>query len=366
MTGHIKAETLRAWLEEGRPVQIIDVRNGEDRAQWSIPGSLHIDAYAALSAGQPSVLAQAALPVDCPIVTVCNRGVMSERAAEEISARGLAVLSLTGGMKAWSLAWNIAEHSLKNARVIQVRRTGKGCLSYLIISGGEAVVIDASLPAEVYLALAGRHGARIRQVVETHIHADHLSRSRNLAGKSGAELLLPAQDRVRFPYNPIVDGAICQFGSARLKAIATPGHTMESMCYFLDGEALFTGDTLFISGVGRPDLHADPEQARDRAAVLYRSIQRLLTLPSTALVFPGHMSVPAEFDGVPISATLGGIAGGLHRWMDSETEFVDHVMARIPTAPPNYERIVELNEQGQPPEGDPTDLEAGANRCAVL
>lgn len=366
MTEYMDAETLREWLAEKRPVQVIDIRSAEDRAQWSIPGSIHVDAYEALRQGRRSPLTQVELAMDVPIVTVCNLGRMSVRAAAELGARGFAVVSLRGGMKAWSLAWNVAEIALRGGiRVTQVRRTGKGCLSYLLCHGGEAVVIDAALPEEVYLSLAEERGARIRYVMDTHIHADHLSRSRSLAEISGAELLMPPQDRALFAYRPIADGEIVLFGGAGLKAMATPGHTMESTSYVLDGEAVFTGDTLFTGGVGRPDLHADPAEARARGALLYRSEQQLFGLGAGVLVFAGHTGEPAPFDGVPLVATLGEVAERLRGWFDSEGEFIERVLARIPPAPPNYERIVECNERGELPAGDPTDLEAGANRCAV-
>src|SRR5207244_1181298 len=107
-----------------------------------------------------------------------------------LQARGFEAFPLAGGMKAWSLAWNTAEIPAKDgsARILQIRRTGKGCLSYLVGSKAEALVIDASLPPEVYLELASRHGFRIRYVLDTHIHADHLSRGRSLAEQAGAIL----------------------------------------------------------------------------------------------------------------------------------------------------------------------------------
>ena len=128
-------------------------------------------------------------------------------AAEQLRQRGIDAFPLAGGMKSWSLAWNTAELVLGNTTVVQVRRTGKGCLSYLIGSGSEAVVIDASLEPAVYLRLADQHGWSIRYVLDTHVHADHLSRSRALAEAAGAKLLLPAQKRVRFAFTPIEDGA---------------------------------------------------------------------------------------------------------------------------------------------------------------
>src|SRR4051812_27308100 len=101
MPEHVQANTLREWLEERRPVTVLDVRSDEDRLQWSIPGSLHINAYEALKAGSRTALSDIELPTDHPVVTVCNLGRMSERAAAELSARGIHALSLEGGMKAW-------------------------------------------------------------------------------------------------------------------------------------------------------------------------------------------------------------------------------------------------------------------------
>jgi rhodanese-related sulfurtransferase len=149
----IDAETLRAWLAEGKPVAVLDIRSAEDRAQWSIPGSLHFDAYTALKEGRPGALDRVAIPADRPIVTVCNKGIVSQIAAEVLQAKGAHVLSLDGGMQAWSLAWNTAEVAipLPDVRITQVRRTGKGCLSYLVGSGDSAAVIDASVDARVYM-----------------------------------------------------------------------------------------------------------------------------------------------------------------------------------------------------------------------
>src|SRR5436305_6642181 len=252
----IDVETLRTWLEEGRPVTILDVRPADQRAEWAIPGSVHIDAYRALNAHDPHALDAVDVADDAPVVRVCAAGRTSQLAAEQLAARGVPALSLEGGMKAWSLAWNTAEVPLEDpsVRVIQVRRTGKGCLSYLIGAGSEAFVIDGSLDPHVYLDLAKSHGWQITSVFDTHIHADHLSRSRQLAERSGAMLGLPDQQRVSYPFTAVRDGDKIALPALLLTALHTPGHTMASTCYFLNNAALFTGDTLFPTGVGRPDL----------------------------------------------------------------------------------------------------------------
>jgi glyoxylase-like metal-dependent hydrolase (beta-lactamase superfamily II) len=367
MSPQIEASTLRDWLDAHEPVTVVDIRTDDDYAQWAIPGSLHVNAYEALRNGESGALADLTLPIDRPVVTVCSAGRVSQTAADVLAKRGFDARSLAGGMKAWSLAWNAADVRVADpsVQVIQVRRTGKGCLSYIIGSGGDAAVIDPSVAPDVYRAIAQRHGWSIQHVIETHIHADPLSRAGELARQTGAAPRLPSQHRARFAFTPIADGESIRLAHATLRALATPGHTQESMSYVLNDVAVFTGDTLFTNGVGRPDLHADPDAARHRARTLFASLTRLQQLPSDLLVLPAHTSEPIAFDGRAVVARLDDVARWLPGWMASESAFVERLTSNLPPTPPNFVRIVELNEAGEFPTGDPTDLEAGANRCAV-
>ena len=150
-----------------------------------------------------------------------------------------------------------------------------------------------------------------------------------------------------------------------LTAVRTPGHTPESTCYLLNNALLFTGDTLFPTSIGRPDLHANAQEGRARSLLLYHSLHKLLALPSETLVLPGHASQPVPFDGKPIGARLAEIdeqVGLLHA---TQSVFVETLLKRLPPTPPNYERIVTLNEVGLVADHDVTELEAGANRCAI-
>ena len=362
----ISTEGLRELLEQGAAVTVLDVRPAAERAEWSIPGSVHADAYDALRRGDPNALAHFHPSNGGRVVTVCAAGKTSMLAAERLRARGLDARSLEGGMRAWSLAWNSAEVPCpgSTARIVQLRRTGKGCLSYLIGSDGDAAVVDASLDPQIYHGVADEYGWRIRTVLDTHVHADHLSRARALAVDTGARLCLPTTDRVSFEYAPLKDGDTLRVGSAGLRVFHTPGHTPESACYLLNERALFTGDTLFLGAVGRPDLEASAEQARRRAHVLHASLQRLVSLPPETVVLPAHTSEPVAFDGRPISATLGDVQKRTSLLRETEEAFVSQILTRLPPTPPNHHRIVALNEAGTLPD-DPTALEAGANRCAV-
>jgi glyoxylase-like metal-dependent hydrolase (beta-lactamase superfamily II)/rhodanese-related sulfurtransferase len=361
----ISAETLRDWLEEGKEITVLDVRPQDQREEWSIPGSVYIDAYEKLKQHQTNALAGIKIPGDVPVVTVCAAGKTSKIAADLLKQNGQEVYSLEGGMKAWTLAWNTAVLKDGELTILQVRRTGKGCLSYIIASEGEAIVIDASVDVEVYLNLAQKNDWKIKYVLDTHLHADHLSRSPALAHTIGVPLYMPEQDKLVFPYNKFRDGDILEFGKFKLKAIHTPGHTMDSTTYIINKKFLFTGDTLFTDGVGRPDLKANQEQAKLRASLLYNSLQKLAGFSNETIVFPGHLSKPIPFDQKIISSPLGEIKRKITSLNLPEEEFVNNLISKIPPTPPNYFKVNEINKKGNIDGVDPKEIEAGANRCAI-
>ena len=363
-------ETLRQWMVDGAPVTVLDVRPLVDRSEWVIPGSIHVDAYDALWARDPHALDAAELPRDGTVVTVCAAGRTSLLASTLLRSRGISACSLEGGMRAWSGAWNLAEVTVavQGLRVIQVRRTGKGCLSYVVGAGAEATVIDASVRPEVYLRIAAANGWAITTLVETHVHADHLSRAHALHRATSARLILPAQHRVSFPHTAVTDGESWETGAAaaRMTALHTPGHTGESMCVLLGERWLFTGDTLFLDGVGRPDLEGGAGEAEARAHDLYRSLARIRSLSSGTAVLPAHVSAAIPFNRVPCASTLGEVEKRTPILAAGEAVFVRAILESLPPAPANFSRIAQLNERGEiPPPGEEADLEAGANRCAA-
>src|SRR5438128_187030 len=280
---HISVRELQDLLAAGRPVTIVDVRSLAD-VDWAIPGSTHVDAYRALKSGSTRPLAELNFAPG-PVVTVCGVGQTAAIATRMLRARGVEASTLEGGMHAWSLAWNVAQTKISGCEIVQVRRTGKGCLSYIVESEAEAIVIDASLDVAVYTELLRERKWRLVAVVDTHIHADHISRSRMLAEQVGVDLWLPAQERTRYRFRPILNGDHIPFGSKHLGALRSPGHTEESTSYLIDRAAAFTGDTLFLASVGRPDLEGGTRKERaSRARLLHASVVRLLELPDATLI----------------------------------------------------------------------------------
>lgn len=361
----VDAETLRTWLENKKQVFVLDVRPPSQREEWQIPGSHYLDAYKRLNEGDKTVLDEIEIPENAKVVTVCAAGRTSRIASDALKEKGFDAVSLEGGMKAWSKAWNVAQKEFPDFKVLQVRRTGKGCLSYIIFSNKEAIIIDASLPPAVYEELVHQHGLAVKYVIETHIHADHLSRSKQVADFFKAPLFLPVPNKVQFDYKPVTTDSSFIVGKITLKSLATPGHTLESYSFYIENNILITGDTLFTNGVGRPDLKADPAESRVKAGLLYHSLKRLVSLPDNVLILSAHTNKPVDFDGALITSTIGEAKKNISLLNSNENDFVNALLEKIPPTPANYLSIVEKNLTGSFSEFDSAELEAGANRCAI-
>ena len=173
-----------------------------------------------------------------------------------------------------------------------------GCLAeaaYYIESRGEAAIIDPLRETAPYLELAASRGAKIKYVLETHFHADFVSGHLDLARKTGATIVYGPGASAKFDIHVATDGEVLDLGDVRIKVLHTPGHTPESSCFLLLDEAgrkhsVYTGDTLFIGDVGRPDLAVKSDLSReDLAGMLYDSLQnKILTLPDHVILYPGH------------------------------------------------------------------------------
>ncbi|MDX2049004.1 MAG: MBL fold metallo-hydrolase [Chitinophagaceae bacterium] len=362
---HITADTLSQMLSLHKPVNVIDIRPVKEREEWFIPGSIHIDAYNRLKQNDDSVFNNIHLDKTIPVVTVCAGGKTSLIATDMLQLKGYNAFSLQDGMKGWSLAWNTAYRYYDDFELWQIRRTGKGCLSYIIASNKEAIIIDASLPVEVYAQLAKQHQLSIKYIIETHIHADHLSRSKELAEYFNAPLYLPAPNKIQFEFHPIKADTVFSVGSVVLQSMPTPGHTLESYSFYIENKILITGDTLFANGVGRPDLKSSEEESRKKAKLLYQSLQSLLSLPDDVVILPAHTSKPIEFDNKLVQTTIGEAKKNIAMLKTNEEDFVNSLLQKIPPAPPNFLAIAEKNIIGSYEGINPVDLEAGANRCAV-
>lgn len=180
-----------------------------------------------------------------------------------------------------------------------IRQLYTGCLSeaaYYIESEGKAAVIDPLRDIDEYLQLATERHARIEYIFETHFHADFVSGHLDLSQATGARIVYGPQTSTKFPVHVARDGETFQLGKISIEVLHTPGHTLESTCYLLRDEegrqhAVFTGDTLFVGDVGRPDLAQKGESltVADLAGMMYDSLHRkIFPLEDGVIVYPAH------------------------------------------------------------------------------
>ncbi len=360
MATHLSTDELVQLLDTDAKLVLIDVREQDEFADWKIPGAINIP-LGELDSRVDEV------PRNHHVVTICAKGTRAAEGAEILRAHGISSRVLDGGMGAWATTYDTVETQFSNATVVQLRRRGKGCLSYVIGAGNRAIVIDPSLDVDRYLDVTSLHGWRVTDVLDTHLHADHLSGARALVAATGATLRLSPFDAFVYDFEPLVDGLTIELAPGvglTVAAVSVPGHTEGSTLYQLGDQAIFTGDTLFLESVGRPDL---ADQAESFAHSLYRSLhERVLPLGDSVMVFPAHYGTSVEVHvGTFVARPLGELRTTLPALALSESDFVEWAVANVKDRPPNYKKIVLINEGEVPLPLDAAEIELGPNRCAI-
>lgn len=367
----LTAQQVARTVIENQPLFILDVRNGDAFAEWKIEGGniqyLNVP-YFDLLDGVEEVVND--LPKNRDILVVCAKEGSSIMVAEMLSEEGVDVAYLAGGMKAWSEHLEpvkIGDLSSGGA-VYQFVRLGKGCLSYMVVSNGEALVIDATRMTEIFLDFAKEKGVEIKHVMDSHLHADHISGGRQIAQTTGATYYLPPADagEVVFDFEPLVDGLSAIVGAAKVEALYSPGHTIGSTSFIVDDQYLMTGDILFIDSIGRPDLAGLAEDwVGDLRESLYNRYQKLA---EELVVLPAHFMIIEELneDG-SVAKKLGELFRENHGLnIADEGIFRDLVTKNLPPQPNAYQDIRHTN-MGKitPDEEVQREMEIGPNRCAV-
>lgn len=353
---------------------ILDVRNEDAFQDWKVEGDniQHLNIpYFDLLDGVEEILPQ--LPQDKEIVVICAKEGSSIMVADMLSEAGLTVSYLAGGMKAWSEYLEpVKAGDLKDGgELYQFVRIGKGCLSYMVVSNGEAALIDATRMADVYLDFAKEKDVKITHVFDTHLHADHISGGRAIAEATGATYWLPSKDaeEVTFSYEPLEEGKDVTIGSTTIaiQPLYSPGHTIGSTSFIVDKAYLLSGDILFIDSIGRPDLAGLAQDwVGDLRETLYK---RYKELSDDLIVLPAHFMIIEELnDDGTVSEKLGTTLfeknHGLN--IEDEAEFRELVTDNLPPQPNAYQEIRETN-MGKitPDEEQQREMEIGPNRCAV-
>ncbi|WP_181684628.1 MBL fold metallo-hydrolase [Halorhabdus salina] len=374
----IEPATLKARIDAGDAVTILDVRMGSEYEAWHIDGesveTINVPYYEFLDDDIGDDIF-ASLPEDEQITVVCAKGEASEYIAGVLSEKGYDAENVTEGMNGWASIYEAVEVQGYDGpgTVFQYQRPSSGCLGYLVVDGNEAAVIDPLRAfTDRYLDDAEAHGADLVYALDTHVHADHVSGIRTLA-EAGVEAVLPAPaiDRGVEDAEELTageNGDVFTVGSVEIEAIHTPGHTTGMTSYLVGESLLATGDGLFVESVARPDLEAGDEGAEDAAKQLYETLQeRILSLPAEVLIAGGHTSEAAEpaADGT-YTAPLGELGEEMDALSMNEADFVQVVLADMPPRPANYEDIIATN-LGQNPIDDEEafTLELGPNNCAA-
>ena len=348
---------------------VLDVRHEEAYDDWHIPDSVNVDVYDELT-HDPDAARDALtdLPDEQEIVTVCAAGVVSQTATEVLRDLGYTAVTLTDGMNGWSRVHRHAPVQVDlDATLIQVARPGKGCLSHVLISDGEAAVFDPSHYVDEYEAIFDNHDAELVGIFDTHAHADHLSGGPDLAERHGVPYYLHPNDALATDATPIEDEQTVQIGRVGVEVIHTPGHSEGSVSFDIGGKALVTGDTLFHESVGRVELGVEAgiedSDVERNAATLYESLQRLQERAADAIVLPSHDPGSPE---PPVTATLSEVSERNDDLGRDREAFVETLAGDIPDHPPNFKRVKRVNVgQESVPADELAELELGPNNCAA-
>lgn len=384
-TPSVTPAALDERLRASDPMVVLDVRNRDEFERWHVEGPA-VEAIQAshakfIAAGVTGDVADHARSVGLDpadrVVVVCGHGEASGEVAGMLVDAGFDAANLAGGMDAWADLYVASEATAPGAEptVVQYRRPSSGCLSYLVVSGDEAAVVDPLRAfAGRYAVDATDQGADLVAAVDTHVHADHVSGLPTLA-REGVEAVVPAGAAERGLDLPVETRRLSPdesvaIGATALSAHPLPGHTSEMTGLRVDRadapELLLCGDSLFRAAVARPDLEAGTEGATALAERLYETLHdRLLSLPDETVVLPGHYASPAEVVDGLVSTTVGA-ARDRDILSLSREAFVDRVTSSMPPRPANYERIIAVNLGRAAVEGpEAFELELGPNSCAA-
>ena len=239
-----------------------------------------------------------------------------------------------------------------------IKQLYTNCLSeaaYYIESEGEVAIIDPLRDTDEYIALAKERNSSIKYIFETHFHADFVSGHLDLSKQTGAPIIFGPGAKTNFEIHSAADGEIFKLGKISLQVLHTPGHTLESTCYVLKDEngeahAIFTGDTLFVGDVGRPDLSSGELSSEELAGIMYDSLQsKILPLEDNILVYPAHGpgSSCGKNLGPNTHSTIGDEKKNNYALQpQSKEEFVQAVTKGLLLAPVYFAVNAKINQQG--------------------
>jgi glyoxylase-like metal-dependent hydrolase (beta-lactamase superfamily II)/rhodanese-related sulfurtransferase len=371
-----KAEDLFEWVtHEAEEFLLLDVRLDEQFDRFKVEGPYLSDMvnvpYVEFVEHEEGSVAK--VPQAQKVRIVCAREGSAKYVGEVLMNHGFKdVRYLEGGIKTWGnlLAPKLVA-SDNSYQLFQFIRPGKASCSHGLISGDEMVVFDPSRNINFYRRFAEEHGARVVKTFETHLQADYISGSQQIATVSGADIFGHENDfkAAAFQYQKIVDGKVYSIskGNPEIKALHMPGHTPGSTSYLIDDKYLITGDTVFILSIGRPDLGG---KAKEWSKLLYHTLKtKIADLSNDLVILPGHYMDWREANRSQIfSATLGSIKNNnadIYN-IQNEDEFIGFIAANMRPQPKVYAEIRKVNAGLlEVDEEEQEVMDLGKNECAA-
>lgn len=380
MVTTIDADRLAELQDDDADFVLVDTRPADSYESWHISGAVHFPFGPEEELdGRLADLRETIGDAD-RVITVCAKGLSSGNLATRLESATdeYDVGTVDGGMKGWSGVYDCVEIDVGDGlTIVQIQRRAKGCLGYVVgcEPTGEAVVVDPTADTDEYAVAAEEAGLTVTGVIDTHVHADHVSGGRQLADDLEVPYYLGerASERdVEYEYTPLEGNEVLAVGERELKALFAPGHTSEMLNLLVDDRAVLTADTLHVDSTGRTELEFSHDEGEEGARLLYETLHRtILAEPEGVAVLPGHVTVTAdgEFEhgapGEPIRTTIRDARTGIELLELEEDEFVER-MADAGEKPSNYEQIIEYNRgvRELPPE-ERVELELGPNNCSA-
>ncbi|RBP08066.1 MBL fold metallo-hydrolase [Rossellomorea aquimaris] len=367
----LTAKELTKKILNGDSMFILDVRPKDAFDDWKVEGKnvkIINKPFSELKENIGAV--QSTLPRDEAIYVICAKGNSSTKTAEMLVEAGMDnIYSVNGGMQAWSEYHEpVKIGDVSGGSLYQFVRIGKGCLSYAIVSNGEVAFVDTSRILKPYKKFIQDHEVSVKAVFDSHLHADHISGGRSLSNEYNSPYYLPPKDAedVQYEYKELNDDTVINVGDTTIKAVYSPGHTIGSTSFIVDGHYLLTGDILFIDSIGRPDLAGKAEDwVGDLRKTLY---SRYKDLADELIVLPAHfMTIDEMNEDGSVSHPLNALYRENHGLnIEDEQEFRRTVTENLPPQPNSYEKIRETNMgKMHPEEEEQREMETGPNRCAV-
>jgi glyoxylase-like metal-dependent hydrolase (beta-lactamase superfamily II) len=353
----VEVGELLAKLDGGEKIVILDVRNDDEFAAWKLETrkpieTVHVPYFDFIEDADASI---AKVPKGRDVVVLCAQGGSSEMVAGMLGEAGIGARNIRGGMVAYGdlldpVSVPLAPEEQARFEIWQINRRGKGCLGYVVRSGDEAVVVDPARHVGWYESFVSKLGARIARVLDTHVHADHVSGAPALRRRLGVPYFVAAGEEFELKQDvtPLADGAEIRVGggqgvSIEVRILHTPGHTPGSTCYLVGGRYLLSGDTLFVASVGRPDLGG---HAVEWGHALFETLkERIAALPDDVTVLPAHYASLEEMrsDGV-VAGRLGDLRRAVPEMQIATAEaFVAAVKAAVETPPAAYASMIQYN-----------------------